>query len=87
MIPFAPIHSRDDVLNRIQDKIKAAFAAAVAARDIISLGVEVFRETLAGSKTLTLGTTAPDSIATTTPTRWITIIETDGQPTIIAGWR
>jgi hypothetical protein len=87
MIPFAFTHSKDAVLNRIQDRIHATFILAVAAKDIISLGVEIFKETLAGSKTLTLGTTAPDSILTTTPTRWITVIEPDGQPTIIPGWR
>ena len=88
MIAFPPIQGEGaSRVMRIQDAIVAAFKLAQSAKDVAVAVAAIFRQSPPGTKTLTLGTTAPDSIGTLTPTRWLTIIENDGKPTIIAGWR
>ena len=87
MIPFVTIEGVDNIVSRIQANAKKALALAQSAQDVANAIRAIFTTSLAGSKTLTLGATAPDSILTTTPTRWVTIIESDGLPTIIAGYR
>lgn len=87
MIPFAPGKTGSALMDRIIDASRSAFALAQSASDVARAVATIFRTTQEGTQTLTLGTTAPSSILTTTPTRWITIIEADGQPTVIPGWR
>ena len=86
MINFSAIHSRE-LASRVQDVIRKAFALAQSAQDVAIAVGAIFTSALPGTKTLTLGTTAPDIIHTTTPTRWVVIVEADGKQTILAGWR
>jgi hypothetical protein len=87
VIPFNPPHTSDELVKRISDAVGTALRLAQSAQDVATAIGAIFFGARAGTKTLTLGTTAPDSIQTTTPTRWLTVVESDGQPTIIAGWR
>ena len=86
MISFPPIHARE-LEARVQDVIRKAFALAQSAQDVATAIRGIFTSSLPGSKTLTLGTTAPDFIQTTTATRFLTIVESDGRATTIVGWR
>lgn len=87
MISYAPGKTGSALLDRIIDVATSSFALAQSASDVARAIGAIFRPTTPGTVTLTLGTTAPDSILTTTPTRWITIIEADGLPTVVPGWR
>ncbi len=87
MIGFAPGNTGSAIIDKIIYATRSAFALAQTGAEVAQAIAGIFRPTAVGTKTLTLGTDAPSTILTTTPTRWITIIEADGLPTIIAGWR
>ncbi len=86
MIPFAPIPG-PQLLQRVQDVARKAFALCQSAQDVANAIVAIFTSAQDGTQTLTLGTTAPDGIQTLTPTRWVVITESDGKQTTIPGWR
>ena len=87
MISFPPIHSSSDLVTRVQDVIRKTFALCQSAQDVAVSIAAIFKTANAGAQTLTLGTTAPDSIQTLTPTRYVVITESDGKQTILLGWR
>ena len=87
MIPFNPPKTKDALVARIADAVGKSLQLAQSAQDLALAIRAIFTTTAPGAQTLTLGTTAPASIQTTTPTRWVTITEADGLPTILAGWR
>lgn len=87
MIGFNPPRTTNDIVSRLSDAVGKSLALAQSAQDLAVAIAAIFRSSQPGGQTLTLGTTAPDGILTTTPTRWVVIIESDGLPTTIAGWR
>lgn len=88
MIPFARLDGGgDSLLTRVQFVIQRGFALAQSAQDLAAAIRGVFTPTQEGTQVVTLAATAPSSIQGPSATRWLTIIEPDGRPTIIAGWR
>ncbi len=87
MIGFTTIKA-DRVFMQIQDVVRASFKLCQSAQDVANAIRAIFAAgPIAGTTTLTLGTTAPDSVFSTTPTGFTEFTDPDGHRSIMPYWR